>query len=150
MIESLLNQLRQLKLSGMAAALQSQREQPGTYEGLAFTERLQLLVDHEDQERQQRKQDRLLRLAQFKLNAYPKDIDYQQSRGLKQTQMASLLQCDWINKAQNVLLTGPCGSGKTYIACALGHQACLKGYSTKYYRVSRLTLALTQANPHIS
>jgi DNA replication protein DnaC len=145
MIESLLNQLRQLKLSGMAAALQSQREQPGTYEGLAFTERLQLLVDHEDQERQQRKQDRLLRLAQFKLNAYSKDIDYQQSRGLKQTQMASLLQCDWINKAQNVLLTGPCGSGKTYIACALGHQACLKGYSSKYYRVSRLTLALTQA-----
>jgi len=145
MIESLLNQLRQLKLSGMAAALQSQREQPGTYEGLAFTERLQLLLDHEDQERQQRKQDRLLRLAQFKLNAYPKDIDYQHARGLKQAQMASLLQCDWINKAQNVLLTGPCGSGKTYIGCALGHQACLKGYSTKYYRVSRLTLALTQA-----
>ena len=145
MIESLLNQLRQLKLSGMVAELQSQREQPGTYEGLAFTERLQLLIDHEDQERQQRKQDRLLRLAQFKLNAYPKDIDYQNARGLKQAQMASLLQCDWINKAQNLLLTGPCGSGKTYIACALGHQACLKGYSTKYYRVSRLTLALTQA-----
>ena len=145
MIESLLNQLRQLKLSGMVAELQSQREQPGTYEGLAFTERLQLLIDHEDQERQQRKQDRLLRLAQFKLNAYPKDIDYQNARGLKQAQMASLLQCDWINKAQNLLLTGPCGSGKTYIACALGHQACLKGYSSKYYRVSRLTLALTQA-----
>jgi DNA replication protein DnaC len=145
MIESLLNQLHQLKLSGMVAELQSQREQPGTYEGLAFTERLQLLIDHEDQERQQRKQDRLLRLAQFKLNAYPKDIDYQNARGLKQAQMASLLQCDWINKAQNLLLTGPCGSGKTYIACALGHQACLKGYSTKYYRVSRLTLALTQA-----
>jgi len=145
MIEALLNQLRQLKLSGMAAELQSQREQPGTYEGLAFTERLQLLIDHEDQERQQRKQDRLLHLAQFKLNAYPKDIDYQNARGLKQAQMASLLQCDWINKAQNLLLTGPCGSGKTYIACALGHQACLKGYSSKYYRVSRLTLALTQA-----
>ena len=145
MIESLLNQLRQLKLSGMVAELQSQREQPGTYEGLAFTERLQLLIDHEDQERQQRKQDRLLHLAQFKLNAYPKDIDYQNARGLKQAQMASLLQCDWINKAQNLLLTGPCGSGKTYIACALGHQACLKGYSSKYYRVSRLTLALTQA-----
>jgi DNA replication protein DnaC len=145
MIESLLNQLRQLKLSGMAAELQSQREQPGTYEGLAFIERLQLLIDHEDQERQQRKQDRLLHLAQFKLNAYPKNIDYQNARGLKQAQMASLLQCDWINKAQNLLLTGPCGSGKTFIACALGHQACLKGYSTKYYRVSRLTLALTQA-----
>ncbi|WP_324615380.1 ATP-binding protein [Methylomonas albis] len=53
--------------------------------------------------------------------------------------------CDWINKAQNLLLTGPCGSGKTYIACALGSQACLKGYSVKYYRLSRLILALTQA-----
>ena len=145
MIESILNQLRQLKLSGMATALQTQREQPGAYEGLAFSERLQLLIDNEDQERNQRKQDRLMRLAQFKLKAYPKDIDYQHPRGLKQSQMASLLQGDWIKKGQNLLLTGPCGSGKTYIACALGHQACLKGYSTKYYRISRLILALKQA-----
>jgi len=145
MIESLLSQLRQLKLRGMATALQSQREQPGTYEGLAFADRLQLLVDHEEQDRQRRKQDRLLRLAQLKLNASPKEIDYQHHRGLKQNQVAALLQCDWIHKAQNLLLTGPCGSGKTYIACALGHQACLKGFATKYYRLSRLTLVLTQA-----
>lgn len=59
--------------------------------------------------------------------------------------MASLLQCDWINKHQNLLLTGPCGSGKTYLACALGHTACTKGYSAKYYRLSRLMLELTQA-----
>jgi len=59
--------------------------------------------------------------------------------------MASLLMCDWLKKAQNLLLTGPCGTGKTYIACALGHQACLKGYSARYYRLSRLILALTQA-----
>ena len=59
--------------------------------------------------------------------------------------MASLLQCDWMNKSQNLLITGPCGSGKTYIACALGHTGCMKGYSVKYYRLSRLMLALTQA-----
>lgn len=59
--------------------------------------------------------------------------------------MAALLQCDWIGKAQNLLLTGPCGCGKTYLACALGHQACLKGYSVRYFRLSRLVLALTQA-----
>jgi DNA replication protein DnaC len=59
--------------------------------------------------------------------------------------MASLLQCDWLNKSQNILITGPCGSGKTYIACAMGHTACLKGYSVKYYRLSRLMLELTQA-----
>jgi DNA replication protein DnaC len=145
MIESLLNQLRHLKLSGMTAALQTQREHPGTYEGLSFAERLQLLVNHEEQERSQRKQDRLTSQAQFKLKAYPTEIDYQHSRGLQRSQIATLLQCDWLKKAQNLLLTGPCGSGKTYLACALGHQACLKGYRTKYFRLSRLILALTQA-----
>jgi len=69
MIENTLSQLRQLKLNGMASALQTQLDQPGTYEGLSFAERLQLLVDHEDQERNQRKQDRLTRAAQFKLKA---------------------------------------------------------------------------------
>ena len=142
MIETTISQLRQLKLNGMASALQTQLEQPSTYEGLAFAERLQLLVDHEDQER---KQDRLTRAAQFKLKAHAKDIDYQAVRGLQQSQMASLLLCDWLKKAQNLLLTGPCGTGKTYVACALGHQACMKGYSVRYYRLPRLILALTQA-----
>ena len=59
--------------------------------------------------------------------------------------MALLLHCDWLNKSQNVLMTGPCGSGKTYLACAMGHTACMKGYSVKYYRLSRLMLELTQA-----
>lgn len=145
MIEQTLHQLRQLKLTGMAGALQTQQEQPGTYNGLAFAERLQLLVNHEAQERQHRKQQRLIRTAQFKLKADAQAIDYQHPRGLKQTLMASLLLCDWIHNVQNLLLTGPCGSGKTYLACALGHQACMKGYSAKYYRLSRLVLALTQA-----
>ena len=145
MIVNTLSLLRQLKLSGMAAALQTQLEQPGTYEGLAFAERLQLLVDHEDQERNQRKQERLIGTAKFKLKASAKDLDYQAARGLKQPQMASLLMCDWVKKSQNLLLTGPCGTGKTYIACALGHQVCQKGYSVKYYRLPRLILALTQA-----
>ena len=145
MIEYTPSQLRRLKLNGMASALQTQLEQPGTYEGLSFAERLQLLADHEEQERNQRKQDRLTRAAQFKLKAQAKDIDYQPARGLQPSQMASLLLCDWLKKGQNLLLTGPCGTGKTFIACALGHQACLKGYSVRYYRLPRLILALTQA-----
>ena len=145
MIESLLAQLRKLKLNGMASALQTQREQPGTYEGLSFAERLQCLVDHEDLHRNQRKQERLTRAAHFKLKAQAKDIDYQHARGLQPSHIASLLMCDWIKKAQNLLLTGPCGTGKTYVACALGQQACLKGFSTQYYRLPRLILALTQA-----
>lgn len=140
-----LTALRQLKLPGMAAALQSQLEQAGTYEGLAFTERLALLVEQECISREQRKQQRLIRQARFKLAATVQDIDYQHPRNLARPQMARLAQGEWIERAQNLLLTGPCGSGKTYIACALGHSACLRGYSTRYYRLSRLLLELTQA-----
>lgn len=145
MIQQTLTQLRELRLSGMANALLSQIEQPATYEGLSFEERLQLLTDSEANDRENRKQQRLLKAAKFKLSAHARNIDYQHPRGLKQSLMASLLHCNWINKAQNLLITGPCGSGKTYIACALGETACLQGYSVKYYRISRLMLALTQA-----
>lgn len=144
MLDQTITQLRQLKLTGMANALVSQIEQPGTYEDLPFEQRLQLLADCEQQDRNQRKQHRLLKAAKLKVAANPKDIDYQHPRGLKQSLVASLLQCDWINKHQNLLLTGPCGSGKTYIACALAHAACMKGYRAKYYRLSRLLLELTQ------
>jgi DNA replication protein DnaC len=140
-----LTTLRQLKLPGMAAALQSQLEQHGAYEGLAFTERLALLVEQECIRREQRKQQRLIRQARFKLAATVQDIDYQHPRNLAKAQMAKLAQGEWIERGQNLLLTGPCGSGKTYIACALGHSACLRGYSTHYYRLSRLLLELTQA-----
>lgn len=89
MIEHTCNQLRQLKLTGMASALQTQLDQPGTYAGLAFAERLQLLVDHEDQERNQRKQERLTRAAQFKLKADAKDLDYLSARGLQQSHITT-------------------------------------------------------------
>ena len=89
MIEQTLAQLRTLRLSGMANALASQIEQPGTYEGLSFEERLQLLTDSEDQDRDQRKQSRLLKAAKFKIAANAKDIDYEHPRGLKQAKMAT-------------------------------------------------------------
>ncbi|BBL92463.1 MULTISPECIES: IS21-like element helper ATPase IstB [Vibrio] len=144
-MQSLITQLRTLKLCGMANALADQLEQPGTYEGLSFEQRMQLLADSEQQDRIGRKQQRLLKAAKLKLAATPAEIDYQHPRGLIQSVMASLLQCDWLSKGQNLLITGPCGCGKTYVACALGHTACLKEYSVKYYRISRLMMALTQA-----
>jgi DNA replication protein DnaC len=138
-------QLRQLKLGGMAASLQTQLEQVGTYEGLAFIERLGLLLDQELLAREQRKQERLIRQARFRLNASIQEIDYQHPRNITPSQVARLAQGDWINRAQNLLLTGPCGSGKTYLACAVGHNACLHSYSVRYYRLSRLLLELTQS-----
>ncbi len=140
-----LAQLRQLKLSGMATALQAQLEQVGTYEDLSFLDRLGLLVDQECLSREQRKQHRLVRQARFKLQATIQEIDYQHPRNITPKQIAGLAQGEWIHRARNLLVTGPCGSGKTYIGCALGHNACLHGYSVRYYRLSRLLLALTQA-----
>ena len=140
-----LEQLRQLKLSGMAQALKTQLEQVGTYEGLPFIDRLSLLIEQENLSRDQRKQQRLIRQAHFRLRASIQDIDYQHPRNITPAQIAQLAQGEWINRAQNLLVTGPCGSGKTYLACALGHNACLRGYSVRYYRLSRLLLELTQA-----
>jgi DNA replication protein DnaC len=145
MINQTLSQLRQLKLNGMAAALQLQSEQPGNYDNLSFEERIAMMADSEQHEREIRKQERLLKAAKLKIHANAQDIDYSQPRGLKQSQMASLLNCEWVSKHQNLLLTGPCGSGKTYLACAAAHTACTKGYSVRYYRISRLMIALTQA-----
>jgi DNA replication protein DnaC len=140
-----LQQLRQLKLSGMAEALSRQLEQANTYDNLSFIERMQLLLDEENLTRKNRKQDRLIRQARFKLKASIQDVDYQHPRNISQSQIAQLAQADWINKAQNLLITGPCGSGKTYLACAIGHNACLHELTVKYFRLSRLLLMLTQA-----
>ena len=140
-----LHHLRQLKLSGMADALTRQLEQQTTYDDLSFIERMQLLIDEENLTRKNRKQDRLIRQARFKLNACIQDIDYRHPRNIGQSQIAQLAQAGWINKAQNLLITGPCGSGKTYLACAIGHNACLHELSVRYYRLSRLLLMLTQA-----
>lgn len=140
-----LQQLRQLKLSGMADALARQLEQTTTYDNLSFIERMQLLLDEENLTRKNRKQDRLIRQARFKLKASIQDVDYQHPRNISQSQIAQLAQADWVNKGQNLLITGPCGSGKTYLACAIGHNACLHELSVKYFRLSRLLLMLTQA-----
>lgn len=140
-----LTRLRELRLGGMAQALEQQLEQVGTYEALPFQERFALLVEQECLERQHRKQNRLVRQASFKLRATIQDIDYQHPRDIRREQIARLAQGEWIDRAQNLLITGPCGTGKTYLACALGHNACLQGYSARYFRLSRLLLSLTQA-----
>jgi DNA replication protein DnaC len=137
--------LRELKLSGMVAALEHQQEQVSTFEALPFIERLSLLLEHEHLMRENRKQERLIRQAQFKLNATLTEIDYTHPRNIQRAQVARLAQGDWIERSQNLLITGPCGSGKTYLACAIGHAACMREYSVRYYRLSRLLLELNQA-----
>ncbi len=123
MMNQTLTRLRSLRLTGMADALAQQLEQPGTYDSLSFVERLALLTEQEETERNNKRLARLLRAARFKLTARVDDIDYEHPRGLKKVQIATLSSEDWLNRHRNLLITGPCGSGKSYLACALGHRA---------------------------
>jgi DNA replication protein DnaC len=126
-----------MKLSGMAEALQQQIEQGQTFE-LTFEERMSLLVDREMTYRESRRLERLLREARLKQNACLEEIDYTHRRGLEKSQMAVLEGCDWIRVGHNVVITGPTGSGKSWLACALGNAACRQGISVIYSGAGRL------------
>jgi len=115
-----LQQLHSLRLTGMADAFSQQLNQPNTYEELGFIERFSLLVNNEATCRDNRKITRLLRQARLRLHAQAADIDYQARRGLHRDTMAQLLQLDWVRQHRNLLIEGPTGTGKTFIACALG------------------------------
>ena len=103
-----LARLRDLHLPGMAQALTQQTEQPGAYDNLPFLDRLALLVESECLQREQRKQDRLIRQARFKLRATLQDIDYEHPRNLQRKQLTQLAQGEWLQRAHNLLITGPC------------------------------------------
>jgi DNA replication protein DnaC len=141
-----LQALRSLNLTGMADGLEQQHTQPSTHEELGFDQRLALLVDRETTYRTNSKVTRLLALARLKLQAYPEDIDYSHPRGLNKSQFADLLSSSWIHQHHNVLITGPTGCGKTYLACALATQACRHGLSVRYFRMSRLLEMLSIAH----
>jgi len=138
-----LSQLRILKLSGMADALDLQWQQPQTYDDLSFDERIGLMIHQEITSREDKRLQRLLKNARFKILARLEDIDYTHPRGLKKSQMATLQTGDWMSKHRNLIITGPTGCGKTFIACALGHYACHQGFSVRYFRATRLFDQLT-------
>ena len=136
--QNTLETLKHLKLHGMAQALEEQRESPNTH-ALAFEERLSLLVDRERLSRHNTRYRGLLREAKLKISqACVEDVNYKTGRGLERSQIAGLADGAWIERGQNLLVTGPAGSGKTWISCALAHQACRQGRSARYWRVPRL------------
>lgn len=132
-----LDKLQTLKFTGMAAALAEQLQMPDIEE-LAFEERLGLLVDREITERENRRLSSRLRRAGLKHNAAIEDIDYRHPRGLDKSLIQSLAACRWVKEHLNILITGPTGVGKTWLACALAHKACRDGYTTHYQRLPRL------------
>lgn len=139
-----LDQLEKLRFRGMARALHDQLAQPDI-ERLSFTERLGLLLDREISDRASRSLTARLRRAKLHQNACMEEIDYRTARGLDPQQLLQLASCDWIQRHLNVIITGPTGTGKSFLACALAHKACLEGYRVRYHQLSRLLEELSVA-----
>jgi len=131
-----LDLLHTLRLTGMAQALEEQRGIPDLT-GLAFEERLALLLERERAARDTRRLTRLLQLARFRLAACVEDVNFRAKRGLDRALVMRLASGDWIRQHTALLIVGPTGTGKTYLACALGHAACRQGLTVRYVRLPR-------------
>ena len=140
-----LEKLTELRLSGMKEALCEQQGMPDI-EQLDFEERLGLLVDRELTAREDRRLKTRLRTARLRQQAAIEDLDYRHPRGLDKSLMRDLASCQWIRQHLNLLITGPTGVGKTWIACAIAHKACRSGFSAQYHRLSRLFDELSYAH----
>jgi DNA replication protein DnaC len=134
----LTQQLKKLCLSTVAQCLSRQEEQPHLYSELSFYERLSLLLGEEITAREQRRVQRLVKQAKFRLTAHPNQIDYRVSRGLEKSKIRSVLEGHWLQHNQNLIFTGATGCGKTYLGCAIGHYFCQQGIAVRYFRMKGL------------
>lgn len=132
-----LEKLTTLRFTGMAAALDEQM-QMNTLDDLGFEERLGILLDREMAVRQTRRMNTRLRKARLRQEGCIEDIDFRHPRGLDKSLVMRLAGCEWIKEHHNLIITGPTGVGKTYLACAFAQKACREGYSTLYLRITKL------------
>jgi DNA replication protein DnaC len=141
----MIEELRGLRLNGMAEALSQQLDSAAFIE-MGFERRLQMLLEGELSNRKTARYNRIMRNAKLKVHAYPEDVEYRPGRNLDRALFADLLTGSWINANRGVLITGATGTGKTWLACALGVQAARLGHTVMYRRTTRLLeeLAIAQ------
>jgi DNA replication protein DnaC len=139
-----IEQLHQMRLHTMAAAFKEENERPGNTE-LTFEDRFGMLVEREWQFRENRRVSTRLKAAKLKHQATIEDIDFRTPRGLDKSLILSLANCQWIKNHHNVIITGPTGIGKSYLAEALVNKACREGGTARCYRASRLFQELAMA-----
>jgi DNA replication protein DnaC len=130
-----------LGLTGMAKAFEEQRRSPDL-DALPFEERVGLLVDREAEARDSRRLALRLKAAKLRQEASCEDIDFRSPRGLDRTVILNLAQAGWVSAHHNVLISGPTGAGKSFVACALAHAAVRRGHTALYVRTPRLLAEL--------
>ena len=132
-----IEKLNAMKLTAMAKAFADQMQCPDITQ-LTFEERFGLIVDHQMTDLENRRMQSRLKKAKLRLPASLEDLDFKQGRGLDRSTVMSLALNQWVTSHHNILVTGPTGAGKSYLACALAQKACRDGYATLYQRVPRL------------
>ncbi|KPZ08656.1 ISPsy14, transposition helper protein, partial [Pseudomonas amygdali pv. ulmi] len=132
-----LDKLQTLRLHGMIKSLGEQHATPDIND-VSFDERLGLMVDREVTEREDARMTTRLKAARLHHNACLEDIDYRSPRGLDKAMILQLGSGQWLRDGLNLIIGGPTGVGKTWLACALAHKACRDGYSVRYLRLPRL------------
>jgi len=132
-----IEKLNSMKLTAMAKAFADQMQCPDITQ-LTFEERFGLIVDHQMTDLENRRMQSRLKKAKLRLPASLEDLDFKQGRGLDRSTVMSLALNQWVMSHHNILVTGPTGAGKSYLACALAQKACRDGYATLYQRVPRL------------
>ena len=144
--EQTMEKLRGLRLEALGAAWTEQQKDP-EMQRLAFDERMGLLIDAQWLNRENKRLGRALKEAKLRISsACVEGIDYPPRRELEKATVRQLATCRWVEEHQNIVITGPTGTGKTYLACALAQQACRKGYRAVYRRATRLNEELTLAH----
>ena len=135
LINQAMEKLAQMKLEGFLDGLREQMGSPA-FGDMPFEDRLGLLVDREYTLRENRRLTRRLQETRLKTRADVEDVDFRAKRGLDKRVYLELAGCSWISRQHNLIITGPTGVGKSYLACALGRKACREGYRSIYYRFS--------------
>jgi DNA replication protein DnaC len=144
-VPATLDKLQSMKLHGMADAFRAQLEPPDTH-SLAFEERFARLVDQPWLWKENRALARRLRSARLKEKGVVEDIDYQHPRGLDRKLMRALATREWVRQHQHILLLGPTGIGKTWLACAWAQKACRDGFTILHKRAAELFRELAVAH----
>ncbi|WP_319548598.1 IS21-like element helper ATPase IstB [Desulfogranum marinum] len=137
LINPTLEKLTTMRLQGMATALQEQMNIHGITD-MSFEDRLGLLLDHEQAVRETRRLQTRLRKAKLRQDAAIEDIDFRHPRGLDKSLVLRLADCQWVKEHHNLIITGPTGVGKSFLACAFGQKACREEFNVLYLRMTKL------------